>query len=150
MSTREKELYGQITVPSNKKVDYGIGSKTYNGFSTVDPNKTSFKLYDLELIKQDIINHFHIRQGENLSNPNFGTIVWDVIFEPLTPRMRDIIVDNVTQIINYDPRVSVNSVTVEQYESGLQIEASLVFLPYNIAEVLRLQFDQNSGFLTSG
>ena len=149
MSTEEKRLYQEITVKGNIKPDYGIGSKTYKGFSTVDSDQVGFNLYDFQIIKQDIINHFHIRQGENLSNPDFGTIIWDVLYEPLTERLKQIIVDNVTTIVNYDPRVNAVNVTVDQYESGLQIEAELVFLPYNIVEQMRFTFDQNNGFLTS-
>jgi phage baseplate assembly protein W len=63
--------------------------------------------------------------------------------------MRDAIKENVTQIVNYDPRVSVNQITVDQYESGIQIEISLVYLPYNISENMRLQFDENAGFLNT-
>lgn len=148
MSTIEKKLYKEITVKGSKAVDYGVSSKTYRGFSTVSPAATSHVLYDIELIKQDIINNFHIRQGELLSNPEFGTIIWDVIFDPLTEQLKDAITKNVTQIVNSDPRVAVNSVTVDQYESGIQIEASLVFLPYNIAEQMRLRFDENNGFVS--
>jgi len=67
----------------------------------------------------------------------------------LTDDMRDAIKDNVTKIVNYDPRLSVNQITIDQYESGIQIEISLLYLPYNIAENMRLQFDQNSGFLST-
>ena len=149
MSTQEKRLYQDINVKSNKKPDYGIGSKTYKGFSTVDPDQNGFNLYDFSLIKQDIINHFHIRQGELLANPNFGTIIWDVLYEPMTEQLKQIIIDNVTEIINYDPRINVNSVTVDEYESGLQIEAEVLFLTYNIVENMRLTFDQNNGFLNT-
>ena len=88
MSTLEKKLYKEITVKGNTRPDYGIGEKTYNGFSTVDPDSTGFKLYDIQLVKQDIINHFHIRQGELLSNPSFGTIIWDILYEPLTETLK--------------------------------------------------------------
>ena len=104
-------------------------------------------LYDLALIKQDILNHFHIRQGEKLSDPEFGTIIWDVLFDPLTEQLKESIVNNVTTIVNYDPRVQVTNVAIDQYESGLQIEIDLSYLPYNISENLKLQFDQNAGFL---
>ena len=149
MSTLEKKLYKEITVKGNTRPDYGIGEKTYKGFSTVNPDNIGFQLYDLQLVKQDIINHFHVRQGELLSNPNFGTIIWDILYEPLTESLKQIIAENVTTIINYDPRVSVTAITVDQYESGLQVEATLVFLPYNIAENMRLTFDQNNGFLAN-
>ena len=147
MSTLEKKLYKEITVKGNTRPDYGIGEKTYKGFSTVNPDTTGFQLYDIQLVKQDIINHFHIRQGELLSNPNFGTIIWDRLYEPLTENLKQVITENVGNIINYDPRVTVTSVTVDQYESGLQIDCTLVFLPYNIAENMQLTFDQNNGLL---
>ena len=119
MSTEEKKLYQEITVKGNSRPDYGIGSKTYKGFSTVNPDQNGFNLYDFEIIKQDIINHFHIRQGENLSNPNFGTIIWDVLYEPLTERMKQIIVENVTEIVNYDPRVNAVNVTVVLFQTDV-------------------------------
>ena len=149
MSTLEKKLYKEITVKGNTRPDYGIGEKTYKGFSTVNPDNIGFQLYDLQIVKQDIINHFHIRQGELLSNPNFGTIIWDILYEPLTESLKQVIAENVTGIINYDPRVSVTGITIDQYESGLQIDATLIFLPYNIAETMRLTFDQNNGFLAN-
>jgi phage baseplate assembly protein W len=147
MSTIEKKLYKEITVKSNKRPDYGVGEKTYRGFSTVNPEGIGYQLYDIQIIKQDIINHFHIRQGELLSNPNFGTIIWDILYEPLTERLKEVIAENVTTIINYDPRVSVVSVSIDQYESGIQIDATLSFLPYNISENMKLTFDQNNGLL---
>ena len=82
-----------------------------------------------------------------MSDPEFGTIIWDVLFDPLTEQLKEAIVENVTTIVNYDPRVQVTNVSLDQYESGLQIEIDLSYLPYNISENLRLKFDQNAGFL---
>lgn len=146
MATNEKPLYKNITVGS-KSDNTPVTSKQYRGISTVDPNRNSFNLYDINLIKQDIVNHFHIRQGEKLENPTFGTIIWDILFEPLTDSLRDAIIQNVTEIVNYDPRVSVDSVTVDAYESGIQIDCSLTYLPYNISETMRLRFDQSAGLI---
>lgn len=149
MSTLEKNIYKQVTVPSNNQSEDRVTSRAYRGFSTVNPDNSSFVLYDIALIKQDILNHFHIRQGEKLSNPEFGTIVWDALFEPLTERMKDAIVRNVEKIVNYDPRVQVNNVIVDSYESGIQVECTLLFLPYNISESIKMKFDEEAGFLTS-
>ena len=148
MSTREKNLYKQITVKgTGTSTQYGVKSRAYRGISTVNPENNETVLYDLALIKQDILNHFHIRQGEKLSDPEFGTIIWDVLFDPLTEQLKEAIDENVTTIVNYDPRVQVTNVSLDQYESGLQIEIDLSYLPYNISENLRLKFDQNAGFL---
>jgi phage baseplate assembly protein W len=83
MSTIEKKIYSEITVPGNNRIETITSKTSYRGMSTVNPDNVTFSLYDISLIKQDLINHFHIRQGEKLSNPEFGTIIWDALFEPL-------------------------------------------------------------------
>jgi phage baseplate assembly protein W len=125
------------------------GTKTYKGFSTVSSDTKTFSLYDLALIKQDLINHFHIRQGERLENPTFGTIIWDILFEPLTEEIKQIVIKNVEDIINYDPRVTAKQVIVTTYESGIQIECELTYLPYNIQEAIKFRFDQANGLLAN-
>jgi|TARA_Y100000385_G_scaffold290165_1_gene362209 phage baseplate assembly protein W len=148
MSTQEKKLYKEVTVKGNKRPSAPVESRAYRGISTTNPENTSFNLYDIALIKQDIINHFHIRVGEKLENPEFGTIIWDVIFEPMTELLREAIANNVTEIINYDPRVQVEQVTVDTYESGIMIECTLLYLPYNISESMRMRFDEDNSILT--
>lgn len=145
MATSDKPLYKNLTIfgVENKEP---VKSKRYKGISTIVNPKT-YTIYDLALIKQDIVNHFHIRQGEKLENPTFGTIIWDVLFEPLTETLKEAIIKNVTDIINYDPRVSVDSVIVDSYESGIQIECILTYLPYSISETLRLKFDESAGLI---
>jgi phage baseplate assembly protein W len=147
MSSLEKNIYKDITIKSNKKPDAIPESRAYRGISTVNPDNPSFVLYDIALIKQDIINHFHIRQGEKLSDPTFGTIIWDVLFEQLTDSLRDLIVKNVSTIINYDPRVNVENITVDRFDKGIQVECTLTYLPYSISESLRFKFDQDAGLI---
>lgn len=143
----EKSLYTRTVVPENKQQYTAPLSKTYRGISTVGSPSGSAALYDLALIKQDLINHFHIRQGERLENPTFGTIIWDLLFDPLTDDVKSLIVQNVTQIINYDPRVRVQNIIVSEYESGIQIECDLTYLPYSISEQLRFKFDKDNNLL---
>ena len=147
MASEEKKLYREVTVKSNQKPQVKPTQRAYRGLSTVNPDNTSFKLFDIALIKQDIINLFHIRKGEKLEDPNFGTIIWDMVYEPLSNDNRDFISENVTEIINYDPRVQVDGVTVSQYESGIQIECQLTYLTYNVSENMRLRFDEDAGLL---
>jgi phage baseplate assembly protein W len=139
-------LYNKVTLPSANRTE-NITSKMYKGFSTINSNTENFALYDLELIRQDLLNHFHIRQGERLMNPSFGTIIWDLLFEPLTEDVKSAIIENVNTIINYDPRITADRVTVTAYESGIQIECFLTFMPYNISQSMQLRFDQANGLL---
>lgn len=140
-------LYDKVVLPAAHDNNQQVAPKMYKGFSSVSTNTENFNLYDLDLIKQDLLNHFYIRQGERLMQPTFGTIIWDLLFEPLTEQVKDLILQNVNQIINYDPRVIAKNVTVTPYESGLQIECQLVYRTYNLSESLRLRFDQTNGLL---
>lgn len=146
MSANPK-LYDKIVLPGVKTQQNVPGTKTYKGFSTISPDAASFALYDLALIKQDILNHFHIRQGEKLNDPTFGTVIWDILFEPLTEELKALVAKNVEDIINYDPRVRADQVIITQYDSGLQIECRLTYLPYYIQESIQLKFDQANGLM---
>lgn len=139
------KLYKKIVIngPQNK-ANVPI-SKTYKGFSTISTDTNSYSCYDFALIKQDIINHFHVRQGEKLENPEFGTIIWDLLFEPLTEEIKMLIVKDVETVINYDPRVRAADVVVTTYESGIQVECKITYLLYNVQEQLKFRFDQANG-----
>ena len=138
-------LYDKITLKGKSASQIVPGSKTYKGFSTVSTLADSFALYDLQLIKQDILNHFHIRLGERLEQPTFGTIIWDILFEPLTEEVKNMITMDVETIINYDSRVRAEQILVTSYDTGIQIECVLVYYPYNIQETIQLKFDKANG-----
>jgi len=143
------KLYNKIVVPySNSYKTNPVRSQMYKGFSTISPDTRNFKLFDFELIKQDLLNHFHIRQGERLMNPRFGCVIWELLFEPLTDDLKNTIQRNVEDIINSDPRIKANQVIITSYETGVQIECVIEYLLYNVQEQIQLQFDQTNGLLT--
>ena len=138
-------LYNQKTVAVNKASigNANIGSFTYKGFSSKE-SKSNFKLYDIDLVKQDLINHFHIKKGEKLENPNFGTVIWDLLFEPMTEEVRTLIAKDVEEIINFDPRIVVQTVNVDSTDQGIQITAELLYLPFNVSERMTFDFDRSN------
>lgn len=119
----------------------------YKGFSTYNRYK-KFRITDFELVKQDLINHFNIRKGEKLMQPDFGTIIWNCLFEPFTEILRQAIVEDVKRIINYDPRLGVQQLDVIEEQHGIQISITLVYLQTNQVETLRINFDRNSQTMT--
>lgn len=119
----------------------------YNGYSTIAAKGNNVRLTDTDLIKQDLINHFNIRRGEKLMNPDFGTIIWDSLFEPFTEILRNNIYDDVTRIANNDPRLLVESVLVDQFDNGLILELRLLYTSTNQVETLKLTFDREAGSL---
>ena len=116
---------------------------TYKGLSTHNRFK-KFRLTDFELAKQDLFNHFNIRKGEKLMNPNFGTIIWDIIFEPFTEYVRQAIIDDINTIVKTDPRLLVNSVLIDEFNQGIRVEIELVYIPTNQIDLMTLQFDQTT------
>ena len=119
------------------------GSVTFKGFSS-RANQKNFKLYDFEVAKQDLINRLSVRKGERVENPEFGTIIYDAIFEPFTEALKDAIVDDVTANLNADPRISTEEILVSEADKGIAIQATIKYVPLNITEKLQFNFDENS------
>jgi phage baseplate assembly protein W len=140
-------LYTKKVITSRATASTVSSPRMYRGFSTVNTNTQNFALYDFELIKQDLINSFHVRQGERLMNPTYGCIIWDLLFEPLTEDLKELIIQNVNQIVNADPRIQASNVLVTTYDNGIQIEAVLKYVSYNLQEKLQIQFDQTNGLI---
>jgi phage baseplate assembly protein W len=122
---------------------------TYSGFSTYNRLR-KFTLTDFELVRQDLFNHFSIRKGEKLMNPKFGTIIWDLLFEPLTDDIKEIITDDIKTIVEYDPRVAADNVVITEYDRGIQIELELRYVLTNQSSAMALKFERDSRTLTLG
>lgn len=119
----------------------------YRGFSTQNRSK-KFRVTEFDLVRQDLINHFHIRKGEKLMNPNFGSIIWNTLFEPLTQEVRQVIIDDVKKIVSYDPRLAVDRVTIDEFEQGIQVIIDLRYVTTDQRNILRLKFDRESQKMT--
>ena len=120
----------------------------YRGFSTL-VSKKKYSLTDYALAKQDLINYFHIRKGQKLMQPSFGTIIWNQMFEPLNETTQDIITSDIKRIVSYDPRLTVSSINVTQQTNGLQIQISLSYIPSNQSDTILLNFNKNASTLTT-
>lgn len=119
----------------------------YRGFSTIS-GTANYRLTDFDLVKQDLLNHFNIRKGQKLMNPDYGTVIWDLIFEPFTDATKQAIETDIKRVIASDPRIGVRNAVITQYDRGVQIELDLVFVQTNQVGTLALQFDQNSATIT--
>ena len=122
-----------------------LGNKTvtFKGFSS-KADKKNFKLYDFEAAKQDLINRLSVRKGERVENPEFGTIIYDTLFEPFTDTLKEAILDDITANLNADPRISTTDIIVTEADHGIAIQATIKYVPLDITEKLRFNFDENS------
>ena len=138
------KLYNQKSVASSTAlVSENQGTFTYKGFSSKETAK-NYKLYDIDLVKQDLLNHFYIRKGEKLENPAFGTVIWDMLFEQFTEDVKNIIAKDVEDIINFDPRIAVNEVQIDSTDQGIRIQADIVYIPFNVNERMTFNFDKTN------
>jgi phage baseplate assembly protein W len=115
----------------------------FKGFSTYN-RKKQFRLTDFELVKQDLFNHFNIRKGEKLMRPNFGTSVWDYLFEPFSSEITEVIREEIGIVVGTDPRLKVEKISINSYDQGLEVSIKLIFVPLNLADVLYLKFDRDN------
>ena len=121
----------------------GNRSVTFKGFSS-KADKKNFKLYDFEVAKQDLINRLSVRKGERVETPEFGTIIYDTLFEPFTDTLKEAILDDITANLNADPRISTTDIIVTEADHGIAIQATITYVPLDITEKLRFSFDENS------
>ena len=121
----------------------GIQKKQlFVGFSTDGRRVTSSTLYDEDLIKQDLRNHFFTRKGERVMLPDFGSIIWDLLFEPFTDGVIDDIREDALEIINQEPRVQLQDLQVTEFDFGVRLEIKLLYTPFDAVGTLELDFDR--------
>jgi phage baseplate assembly protein W len=119
----------------------------YKGYSSVNRTFGPFGITDNDLIVQDLLNHLQIRKGEKLLNPNIGCIVWNRLFDPLTPALKAEIKQDIDRIIAYDPRFNVISQTLIQESPdgrGLILNFQLQFATDNKLAALNVLFDNST------
>jgi phage baseplate assembly protein W len=121
----------------------------YSGFSTHNRLK-KFRVTNFDLVQQDLFNVFNIKKGEKLMNPNFGTIIWGMLFEPFTEQVRNAITDDVKRITSYDPRLAVNTIQINEFLQGIQIVLNVTYIPNDQTATLTLNFDRDSKTISRG
>ena len=82
-----------------------VQRKLYKGFSTVNNPFGNWRQTDLQALKQDLNNHFGIRKGEKLMNPDFGSNIKLMVMEQLDESTKQAIITDVNEVINNDPKI---------------------------------------------
>lgn len=113
---------------------------TFIGYSSVDRKFGNFRLEDVELAKRDLLNHFYTRKGERLGEPEFGSIIQDMVFEPLDERTVTLVEDDVSDVVANDPRWILNNLTVNTGQHTIECILNLTYRPDSTVEELYLKF----------
>ena len=113
------------------------------GFNTQGQFK-KFTLTGFDLVKRDLLNAFNIRQGQLPGRPEYGTVLWDFLFENQVEDLQRSIEAEIQRVAGGDPRVYISSVQDFPQDNGMLIELELTILPSTDAEQLAIFFDITS------
>lgn len=111
--------------------------------SVTNATITNFSIADIELVKRDLLNHIFTRPGERVMMPTFGTIIPDLVFEPMDDDTISLIEEEVLKVITYDPRVSlINISSIPDYETqSVSIITTLLYVEFNITQDFNLNIE---------
>lgn len=144
----------------------------YIGFSTIGANKPrttnpvpgkngapgtlndpitsgrKYRLTDTQLVVRDLLNAFNIPKGQKVGQPEYGTSLWQFIFEPNTQDTQQAITEEINRIASADPRIQVGYVKCYPEENGVQIELQISVNPFNQATLLNIFFNSKTNVAT--
>lgn len=104
-----------------------------------------FALVDEQLVIQDFINAFNIRQGTKVGKPGYGTKLWDFVFDPNTADVVYSIQEEVRRVANSDPRITIATISVYPKDNGILIELEMAIVPFNQAQLVSVFLNQQTG-----
>ena len=75
----------------------------------------------------------------------FGSIIWDLIYEPLTPDVKNQIASDINRILAAEPRVTPTLVNIVEQDYGFLLELTLVYKGIDVSDSMILSFDKRVG-----
>ena len=114
------------------------------GYTSIDQSRATKVLQNLDLAKRDLLNHFKIRKGEKWTNPEFGSDLPLLVFQPLDDETIREIEQDVISVVSYDPRFSVKDIVTRVVETShsVTVTIELIYLPTTTATELQVKFDK--------
>ena len=117
--------------------------KFYKGFSTRNYHDSGgdFELYNVALVEEDLLNHIFTVKGERVMMPEFGTRIPMMVFEPNDAQSQAIIEEDLKNVFNYDPRVSLKKLTIIPNEDKNTIIAiaTLNYIEFDVTKDLHIE-----------
>ena len=115
----------------------------YKGFSTKlwEQQGKGFTLTDVEIVKEDLLNHIFTSKGERVGMPEFGTRIPELAFEPLDASTIGIVEEDLRMVFDYDPRVQILLLDVKALPNNNAIVAfcRLQYIELNVEGDLRIE-----------
>lgn len=120
-----------------------MAAPLYRGFSTKARTGIDTRIFDIELVQADLLNKFETRLGERVGRPDEGSIIHDLLFEPIDSRTEALITADAERIINEDPRVELIDMVVNfTPDTGtIQLDLTLQFVEFDMNDSFTVTFE---------
>lgn len=103
------------------------------------------KVYDLEVIRQDVLNMVHTRKGEYPMDLDRGFIIHDYLFSPtLNGTEENIIIEDAKKQLSEDPRFNITEVRVftDDINQYIVLYLDLFVKPFDENIILEITFKE--------
>lgn len=101
-------------------------------YTTVGQALVPKTLQNVDVAKQDLLNHLYTRKGERVMDPEFGSRIPYLVFDPLDDRTKRAIEADIDDIIALDPRWKLESKNIVDGDHSVTIALRLLY--QNITE----------------
>jgi phage baseplate assembly protein W len=81
-------------------------------------------------------------------HPTFGSDVWDILMQPMSPETRELLANDVKAVCTADPRVTPTQMDITEYTNGFILELTLVLNKTNQSANMKITFNQDIGLAT--
>ena len=111
-----------------------IGGKFKSTYTTIDQARTNLKNLLLTI------------KGERVFQPDFGTNLYKVLFEPNTEFLRDNIKEEIKgSVSKWTPYINLESINVSGQENTVRVNINYTVSPSNFGSTITLEFDLSTG-----
>lgn len=116
----------------------------FKGMSTVERSGPPYTVVNEELVKRDLLNELYTKKGERVMRPNFGSIIWDLLMDPNTPDLQEIVKEDIERIVDRDPRVEAKDIRVFVGDNSIRAEVEIFYNYIESADILYLEYSDVS------
>ena len=134
--------FNTVNVNTKSKNDFTVNveSNTY-GLNKPTVSSKKYRMTDEQLVVRNYINALSIRQGEKVGKPEYGTILWQFLFEPNTGDNQYKIEEELRRVASLDPRLNLLDIRIYIHDNGVLVEIQASVAPFNNYDIFRLFFN---------
>ncbi|MCS7316743.1 MAG: GPW/gp25 family protein [Candidatus Dojkabacteria bacterium] len=124
-------------------------NRYFKGIRTNVRTVSEMVIYDIDLVKHDLLLHLHTPKGSRVMFPKFGTTIYEKLFEPFSQSILNQIKEEVEFVFSQEPRVKVLNLDVGilNNNTGIFVEVNCEFLPFKTIDTIYTEFINNSRIL---